>query len=279
MKQIIVADSSSNLYSLKDAAYASVPLKIVTDAAEYIDNADLDVKQMVAELKSYSGRSGTSCPNISDWLTAMDGADEAFLVTITSNLSAAYASAMQAKAEFEAENPNGKVAVFDTLSTGPEMELVVEKLRDLMQEGKSFTEIEASVRRYMEHTHLLFCLESLDNLAKNGRVNGALAKLVGVLGIRIVGKASDVGTLEQLHKTRGEKRALPALYQEMLDNGFNGGKVRIAHCMNPSAAQKLADMIKAEYPKTDIFIRETGALCAFYAEEGGLLVGYEDKEV
>ena len=110
---------------------------------------------------------------------------------------------------------------------------------------------------------------------QRGRVNPLIAKAVGFLNIRIVGKASDVGTLQQLHKCRGEKKVLDTLLEEMLLRGFAGGKARIAHCFNPVAAQALKEKILAKFPKSDVFIEPTGALCSFYAEQGGLLVGFE----
>ena len=128
----------------------------------------------------------------------------------------------------------------------------------------------------MKHTHLLFTLRSLNNLARNGRVSPAVAKLAGVLGIVVVGKASDEGTLQQMHKCRGEKRAIETLYKEMKEHGYAGGKVRIGQNFNPAGAQQLADMIHTEYPQADIQIELSSALCMFYAEQGGLMVGYED---
>jgi len=127
----------------------------------------------------------------------------------------------------------------------------------------------------MEKTHLVFSLESLTNLARNGRVNPAVAKIAGVLGIRVIGCASEVGTLQQLHKCRGEKKALETLFTEMVSRGFAGGKARIAHCFNLEAANKLKETILAAFPRADIFIEPTTALCSFYAEQGGLLVGFE----
>jgi len=128
----------------------------------------------------------------------------------------------------------------------------------------------------MKHTHLLFTLRSLNNLARNGRVSPAVAKLAGVLGIVVVGKASDEGTLQQMHKCRGEKRAIETLYNEMKAHGYAGGKVRIGHNFNLPGAQQLCDVIRADYPQADIEIELSSALCMFYAEQGGLMVGYED---
>ena len=66
----IVSDSASNILRLPGVAYACVPLKIITDQAEYIDDETLDVAQMVTDLRQYKGRSGTSCPNVQEWLSA-----------------------------------------------------------------------------------------------------------------------------------------------------------------------------------------------------------------
>ena len=56
-------------------------------------------------------------------------------------------------------------------------------------------------------------LVRLENFAKNGRVSPAVAKVVGLLGIRVVGRASDEGTLEPTYKVRGEKKALGKLLE------------------------------------------------------------------
>jgi DegV family protein with EDD domain len=275
MKFKIVSDSSANVFAFPGVDFASVPLKINTAAREYVDDAALDTAAMVAEVKATKGKSGTACPNIQEWLDAFAGADRIFAVTITSNLSGSCAAATEAASQYMEEHPEAKVCVLDTLSTGPEMRLLMEKLRQWYTEGKIYEQMEQDIRAYMEKTHLLFSLESLTNLARNGRVNPAVAKIAGVLGIRVVGVASTVGTLQQLHKCRGEKKALQTLFEEMEARGYRGGKVRIAHCLNPEAAAALKEMFLASYPQADVDIEPTGGLCCFYAEQGGLLVGFE----
>ena len=272
----IVSDSSSNILTSKGAPYASVPLKIVTKEKEYVDNAALDVAAMVENLKIVKGRTGTSCPNVYEWKEAMRDADGVFALTITSNLSGSYAAAMQAKAELEEECPEKRISVIDTLSTGPEMQLLIERLQALIAAGKDFDTIDREVREYAKHTHLIFCLRSLANLARNGRVNPVVAKVAGVLGIRVVGIASAVGTLELLHKPRGSERALAVILSVMKQGGYRGGKVRVAHCNNLKDAEQLAAMLRKQYENAEIEILPTTALCSFYAEEGGLMIGYED---
>jgi len=277
MKFKIVSDSSSNIFSFPGVSFVSVPLRINTAEAEYVDDENLDIAKMVQELQEYKGKSGTSCPNVNDWIEAFGDAEYVFAVAITSNLSGSCASAIQAKAIYEENHPGAKVFVVDTLSTGPEMRLIMERIREWIDEKLPFEQIKEKIREYQKRTHLLFSLESLTNLARNGRVSPAAAKIAGVLGIRVVGCASEVGTLQQLHKCRGEKKALETLFQEMKDRGFIGGRTRIAHCFNPEAAAKLKEAILKAFPKCDIHIEPATALCSFYAEQGGLLVGFESK--
>ncbi|MBQ1252539.1 MAG: DegV family protein [Firmicutes bacterium] len=277
MRYKIVADSSANVFALSDVDFASVSLKIITEDSEYVDDGTLDTVSMVADLETVKGSTGTSCPNAFDWEAAFEGADAVFAVTITSNLSGCYNAAMIGAEQYIEKNPDAKVCVLDTLSTGPEMQLIIEKLREMILSGMEYDEIVTAIKAYQERTHLLFSLESLANLARNGRVSHAVAKVVKVLGIRVVGAASAEGTLEPLHKARGEKKAIKAIFSEMESRGYIGGKVHIAHCFNENAAEQLKAMILSAYPESDVNILPCGGLCCFYAEKGGLLVGYESK--
>ena len=275
MKIKLVADSSANLYRMEGADFASAPLKIITDVKEYLDVEGLDCCGMLKDLRSYKGKSGTACPGVGDWLECFGDADMVLGVAITSNLSGAYNSGRLAAEQYMEDNPGKSAFILDSLSTGPEMHLILEKYRELAESGMDFEGIVEAIKEYHSHTQLFFSLESVDNLAKNGRVSPVIAAAVGILGIRIVGRASDVGTLEQLHKCRGEKAAIKKIYECMTGRGYKGGKVRISHSYNENAAKKLAELIRADYPESDITIYPNTALCCFYAEEGGFLVGFE----
>lgn len=273
----IVADSSANLPALAGVSYASVPLKIVTDEKEYVDDITLNTEQMVCDLEAYKGRSGTACPSVGDWLDAFGDAQYVFTIAITSNLSGSHNAALQAKEIYEDTHPDRRVTCLDSLSTGPEMVLIAEKIVELMNEGLDFDTVSARVQEYMGKTHLLFSLESMDNLAKNGRVSKVAAKAAGILGIRVVGKASDVGTLEPMHKPRGEKKAVQLLVKLMTEMGYRGGKVRVSHTYNPGAAEAFTALLQEQFPACDLTVRLNTGLCSYYAEEGGLLVGFETE--
>lgn len=277
MNYKIVSDSSSNVFCLSDVAYTCVPMKVVTSEKEYVDTPELDVNGMVEDMKTVTGRTGSSCPNTHEWLEAFADADCIFGITITSKLSGSYSSAVQAGEEYMSTHPGARVCILDSLSAGPELQILVEKLREYILSGMSFDDIERSIRAYMDHTHLVFSLKSLTNLARNGRVNSAVAKIAGVLGIYLIGKATD-GTLDPTNKCRGEKKAIRTLAENMKATGYCGGKVRIAHCQNPEAASQLKAALTDSYPNADIQIDTCKGLCSYYAEIGGLLVGFESVQ-
>lgn len=275
MKIKIVADSSANLWTLENMDFSSVPLKIVAGDKEYVDDEKLDVSAMQKALKEYKGKSSTACPSVADWLCAFGDADLVLGAAITGNLSGSYNSARLAAEEYMEDNPGKKVFILDSLSAGPELKLLIEKYEELIVAGAGFEEICAAIKAYSTRTHLMFSLASLSNFARNGRVSPAVAALVGIMGIRIVGQASAVGDLEPMHKCRGESRAIKQLYDCIMDAGYSGGKVRIDHSYNAVAAVRLATMIKKAFPESDVQIGSNRGLCCYYAEEGGILVGFE----
>lgn len=271
----IIADSSADLKELSNVAFASAPLKIITAEKEFVDDKNLDLSAMINFLLGYKGKSSTSCPNPEDWLTAFGDSENIFCMTITSNLSGSYNAALTAKELYLEAHPDRKVFVIDSLSTGPELCLIAEKLEELILEGLSFEEICEKITEYTKSTALLFMLESMQNLANNGRVSHITAKAAGLLGIRAVGRASDVGTLESLSKCRGEEKALNYIAEYLKNAGCKNGKVYITHCFNENAALKLKEKLLKFAPNIKTKVYSCGGLCGFYAEKGGLLIGFE----
>lgn len=275
MKVKIVTDSAANMAALEGVAFESVPLKIITDNKEYVDDAALNIEMMVEELSTYKGRSGTACPGVGEWLDAFEDCDMVFCVTIISRLSGSYNAAMTAKQQYEEENPGKRVFVLDSYSAGPEMKLHVEKLKELILEGKDFETISKEIVEYKEKkTALVFSLESLRNLANNGRVSQAVALIASIIGMRVVGDVSEEG-LHPTNKCRGEKKALASLFDNMKRLGYKGARVLVDHCYNEKAANALKDIIMREFPAAKVIIDRTRGLCSFYAEKGGLMIGFE----
>ncbi len=274
MNYKIAADSSCNILNLDDPHFATVPMKIVA-AREYVDEPGLDLAGMVEDLKHHKAKSGSSCPNVGEWLDAFGDGEWVFGITITKHLSGSYNAAKQAADTYLEEHPGRKVHIFDSLSAGPELMMIADKIRQCVAEGDDFDTVVEKVLDYHNHIHTLFCLESMTNLARNGRVNPAVAKLAGMLGIRVVGEALG-GEIVPAHKPRGAKKAIQAMVQVMKERGFqDGGLLRIAHCFAEENALALQEAVRAEFPNARFIVEHTTALCSFYAEVGGLILGYE----
>lgn len=271
----IVTDSSADILSLGEIPYSAAPLKIVTAQKEYVDDSSLSVKDMVDALAAYEGSSSTSCPNAWDWLNAFGDSSYVFCITMTAALSGGYHAAMIAKAEYEAAHPDRRVFVFNSLTTGPEMKLIVERICELIAEGQTFEQICRAIKEYKAGTGLLFVLESMKNLSSNGRVSALAAKAAGLLGIRVLGRAGAGGDLQLLDKCRGADRTISAIICRMKEQGWKNGKVRIAHCMNEDAAIKLKHRLQKERKHVRIEVYHCRGLCSFYAEKGGMLIGFE----
>lgn len=274
-KRKIVSDSSCDMLTMPGIDFASVPLTISTDEKSYIDDASLDVGEMLDYLAGYQGRSYTACPSISSWTDSFADADEIFIVTISSNVSGSYNAAVAARELYLQSHPDAKIFILDSLSAGPEQRLLIEKIGELITAGLSFEQICRQAREYAKRTHIFYTLESMHNLVQNGRVSKLTATLAGILGIRVLGTASEKGTLEPVAKCRGEKKTISTLLEQLRQAGYCGGKMCIAHVQNLKLANEIKETIQKHYAQAKIFIDSTRGLCSYYAERGGVLVGFE----
>lgn len=275
MNYKIVSDSSANLLNLEGVNFQSVPLHIIVADKDFEDNTDVDLNEMQNSLSSHNGKSSTSCPSSQEWMDAFDDAEVVFCVAITSNLSGSCNSAKTAASMYLSAHPDRKVYVIDSLSTGPEMVLIIDKIIELINSNMNPDEIYKEICEYQKKTHLYFNLSSLDNFAKNGRISPILAKGIGILGIKIVGRASNEGTLEPMDKCRGDKRAYSCLISHLKKCGYAGGRIIISHTDNPDGANELNSLVKSELNCNDAIIMENRALCSYYAEPGSVLIGFE----
>jgi DegV family protein with EDD domain len=275
MKYKIVADSAADMTEMAgDVPFSFVPLHIIVDGQDYTDNEKLDT-EVLQEALVMGKTSSSACPSPEDWLTAFEDAEYVYCVTITSGLSGSYASAEVAKGIYEEKHPGRKVFLVDSLATGSKMVLLCYKLRELIEKDLGPEQIYQEIMRYHKQSYLYFALASLENMAKNGRVNPILAKGLQVLGIRIVGTADEEGHLKPLGKSRGDKRTVRALVNHMKNCCYHGTPVVITHHNNAATAKALRDTIIAEFGTKEVEIRPTRGLCSYYAEPGSVLVGFD----
>ncbi|MGN0777591.1 MAG: DegV family protein [Aristaeellaceae bacterium] len=270
----IVTDSAADILTLSRVDFAFVPMKVTAGAQTWVDDEDVNVDHMLETLRTHKGPSVSACPSHEDWRVAFGDAQYVFCVTITSALSGCYNAACLAAREYEEEHPGRRVLVIDSLSAGPEMALLAEKLEELCLRLDSFDDIAREILAYQKRTHLAFMLCSLRNFVNNGRVSPAVGALVGLLGIRVVGVASPAGELQPVAKCRGDRKGIAQLVEVMKQRGFDGGRVRIDHCHSEGNAAALREAILAIWPNARVTVSCTRTLCSYYAEEGGVLLGF-----
>lgn len=277
MVRRIVADSSANQVTglFHGIDFVSVPMKIVTRGREFIDNENLIVSDMIDYIEAQGDVATTSCPNVEDWLQAFGDADEVFAITISTNLSGSYSAARIAMMDFKEKYPDKKIHVFDSLATGPKMLLMMERLEERIAAGDTFEQIVEAVETYRDHVGILFSLESYTNLSRGGRVSPAVAAIAAMLGIHVLGTASEIGTIKIVKKSKGAKKALSSIVNEMVSQGYRGGRVDIVDCLNSPATSKLVELIRGVFPESNISIGPCTGLCSYYAERGGLIISFE----
>ena len=275
----IVADSGCDYRTIEnlavDTLFESVPLTIQVGDEIFIDNAQLNIDDMMEKMYATSSASKSACPSPDDYMKAFDGASNIFVVTITGTLSGSHNSAQVAKKLYIEEHPNVNIHIIDTLSAGGENDLIIKNLNLLIGQGLSYEEVVTEITAYQAKTKLLFVLAKVDNLVKNGRLSKLLGAVVGLLNIRMVGEASQDGKLELLQKARGAKKSLIAAFDELIKASYAGGQIIIAHRNNLKFCQQCSEMVRERFPQAVIEVIPTSGLCSFYAEENGLLMGYE----
>ena len=275
----IIADSSCDLTSLEhlstNALFGRAPLRVIVGETEYVDEPGLDTRAMMDAVYSFKGKTGSACPSPEEYAEHCRQVDEAYIVTISSNLSGSYNSAVLARDLVLAEHPEKKIHIFDSLSAGPELTLIVEEIACLADSGLPYEMVCSEVERYQKRTALLFQLNSLENLTKNGRVSKMAGMTAKLLGIHMIGIASDEGTVQPLHKCRGSEKTYKLVLQEMRERGFSGGRVVLGHAFQEKGAEMMRNLILADFPSANVTVMPLSGLCCYYAEEGGLLIGFE----
>lgn len=154
------------------------------------------------------------------------------------------------------------------------MILIVMKLRRLIEAGHDFDTVVDMVEHYMQHTHIVFALSSFNNLIKNGRISRFTGLIAGKLGFWGIGIGSEQGTILIKEKVRGSRKALNAILADIKERATNIETVVITHCQNAEFAERLKNAIQNIYHMVEVKIMPTRGLCSYYAEKGGLIIGF-----
>lgn len=251
-----------------------IPFRIIIDNEEIIDK-DLDKAMLLEKMKNSKNKIGTACPSPNDFFEALKKSKNNFIVTISGKLSGSYNSAILAKEMLLEEFPDSFVHVFDCKTAVSGADLVVLKIKQLIEEKVPNNHIVEVVTEYIHGMKTLFILERLDNLVKNGRISSMKALMGSLLQVIPIMTALD-GEIILKEQVRGKKKAFNRLVDIIGEEGidFKNKILGIGHINAKEKAEKLKEAIKNKYNFKDIIIFEGGGLSTVYADDGGIVICY-----
>ncbi|WP_326906733.1 DegV family protein [Sedimentibacter sp. MB31-C6] len=252
-----------------------VPFKILIDEDEIVDE-DLNIIDLIAKMKSSHNHIKTACPSPDDFIKRFKENKNNFVVTISSQLSGSYNSAMLAVEIMKEKFPESFIHVFDSKTASAGETLIALKVKQLIEEKLSTLDIIENTNKYISKLRTLFVLNSLDNLAKNGRITNFKAILANILHIVPIMGEDGQGKIVLKEQVRGKKKAFSRMIEMIGEYNINFEEtiLAITHVNCLEKAERLRDEIKAKYPFKDIKIFRAGGLSTVYADDGGIVIAF-----
>lgn len=275
----IVSDSSCDLrlsdFTSGSVHFEIVPLRLQVGPREFIDNDELDTRELLTAMDAEKMASSTACPSPAAFARAFEKGDKTVCFTISANLSGTYNAAVMGREMVLEEHPEKEICIIDSKATAGAMVLLIRKAKELMEAGGDFEAICDQLRMYQASLRTCFTLENFDNLIKNGRMRPLVGTLLHSLGIHVIADATPQGTIHVADKTRGEAKTYKAITELMgASKDCAGAQVVISHCENLAGALKLKEQILKDLAVKGVDIISCRGLTTFYAMEKGLIVGY-----
>jgi DegV family protein with EDD domain len=247
-----------------------VPLYVRFDDESYKDYVEITPAQFYERLAAAPHPPTTSQPTPGDFALVYDelapGYERILSLQISSTLSGTFASAEAAAAT----SGDGKVRVIDSRTVSASLAMLAMGVHRRLEEGTTDEEIDAYVDRYKEEHHLLFTVNTLEYLAKGGRIGRAAALAGGLLNVKPILTIRD-GEVVPLKKVRGNHKAFAEFRELFVSTSTDSErlKVGIAHAAAPERMEALRRMVEYERPHAEIEIATTlGAVVGTHAGPG-----------
>lgn len=274
----IVVNSSTDFDAEigKRARIVKVPFVIQLDGEDNIDDEALQLepfRDRLASCKEFK----TACPSVGAYYDAFSGDEDVFVITISSKLSGSYQSAVEAKKQYIEDHGEKFIHIIDSKSASAGETALLVRLIELMEAGLSAEEIAPEIDRFEKDAQIYFILQSLNNLAKAGRVSQMIARAASMLSMRCIMGRTPRGEIDLKEKIVGEKKAFRRLAQMIKESGVELSErvLCISQCRAEDKAKRLLEEIKAAGCKfREVHIISTFGLASCYADIGGLVLGF-----
>ena len=274
----IVCDSCTDLTEedLKKGCYTLVPLTLLVDGEEIIDDETFDQADFLAKVAASKESVKSACPAPESYMEAYSKADDIYVVTLSAELSGSYNSAVLGKNLYEEENGTKNIHIVNSRGAATTQVLIARKLNEYASQGMPFEEVVDKIEEYTTSLRTYFVLETLEVLRKNGRLSRLSATIAGALNIKPVMIGTRDGVIQKAAQARGMKKALAKMVEHMGSEGRNLTRRQfvISHCNCYERAVYVKELIKKHLHAEDVDIVDTKGVSSLYACDGGIIVSY-----
>ena len=274
----IVCDSCTDLTEedLKKGCYTLVPLTLLVDGEEIIDDETFDQADFLAKVAASKESVKSACPAPESYMEAYSKADDIYVVTLSAELSGSYNSAVLGKNLYEEENGTKNIHVVNSRGAATTQVLIARKLNEYASQGMPFEEVVDKIEEYTTSLRTYFVLETLEVLRKNGRLSRLSATIAGALNIKPVMIGTRDGVIQKAAQARGMKKALAKMVEHMGSEGrdLTRRQFVISHGNCYERAVYVKELIKKHLHAEDVDIVDTKGVSSLYACDGGIIVSY-----
>jgi DegV family protein with EDD domain len=266
----IVLDSTADFPEAPQrfANWRIVPLYVRLGTESFRDYVELGPDEFYARLRGSQVMPTTSQPTPGDFHAVYEelaAFERVYSLHIAGTLSGTVESARQAAGEF-----GGRIRVVDTETASAAVAILGLAIQRRLERGSSDEEVEALVERHRRESQLIFTLDTLDYLARGGRIGraaawaGELLKVKPILTIRH-------GEVIPVKRVRGNRRAFlefAAVFEAGSMDG-PGERVAIAHADAPERAEALRELVRRTRPQADLeLVTSLGPVVGTHAGPG-----------
>jgi fatty acid kinase fatty acid binding subunit len=254
----IVLDSTADFPDAGDRFpnWRVVPLYVRFGGDSYRDYVDIGPAEFYERLRGAEELPTTSQPTPEDFGAAYEelaGLERVFVLTVSAKLSGTYASAQQA-----AEETGGRVRVVDTATASAAIAMLGMAIQRRLDQGTTDEEVDELIRRFKRETGLVFTLDTLEYLAKGGRIGRAAGWAGQLLNIKPILTLAD-GEVLPLKRVRGNRKAIQEFANAFRDGTVDGEGLRvgIAHAEAPDRMAALEKLVHDVRPQAEIEVATT----------------------
>ena len=257
-----------------------VPLYVRFGDESFRDYVELSPEQFYARLRTAPQTPSTSQPTPGDFLAAyqdLSAYERILSVHIAEKLSGTIGSARSAALEFGGQ----RVRTIDSESASAAIAMLGLAIQRRLERGTTDEEVDALVERYRREAGLLFTVDTLEYLARGGRIGRARAWAGELLNIKPILSIAD-GEVLPVKRVRGNRKAFLEFASSFESSTVDRPSLRvgIAHAEAPGRAEALRKLVRDKRPAAEIEIVTTlGPVVGTHAGPGTVgFFWYDDDQ-